>query len=32
MGTNVPFRARVNDAVLRILQTKEGFGLLPCGT
>jgi beta-N-acetylhexosaminidase len=32
MGTNAPFRARVNDAVLRILQAKEGFGLLPCGT
>jgi beta-N-acetylhexosaminidase len=25
------FRTRVNDAVLRILEAKEAFGLLPCG-
>jgi beta-N-acetylhexosaminidase len=31
MRTNASFRARVDEAVLRILRAKEGFRLLPCG-
>lgn len=31
MGTDAPFRARVDDAVLRIFRAKEASRLLPCG-
>jgi beta-N-acetylhexosaminidase len=31
MKTNAAFSSRVNDAVLRVLESKQAAGLLPCG-